>query len=99
MNSVDNILEAHSLSNSRLTVRTFTTEDEDFPQQFVLLEGSSENLRFLGEFILAHVGAGSTCSWSLHPNGAGNVHFSNESTIGIFLHKLPCDLHPANTVK
>lgn len=99
MNLVDDILSKHASSESKLTVRTFTTDDKEFPQQYVLFEGDANALRFLAEFILAHVNSDVACDWSLHPSGAGSVHFSSASTAGIFLHKLPCDLHPENTVR
>jgi hypothetical protein len=89
-------------SSDKLTVRTFTKTDDDFPDisdQYVLFEGSADSLRSLAEFILEHLRLDAPCAASIHPNGAGSAHFSSEATVGIFLHRLPCDLHPENTVR
>jgi hypothetical protein len=58
----------------------------------ILIEGDAAALGFLGRFILAHSRADKDdCHNSLHPRGAGNVWFTTESTLGFYLHKLPCD--------
>ena len=92
MSDADEVLTAHAEGDSKLTVRLFGPDDEECPEQYLLLEGDSTSLRFLAEFILAHVNADKGCGWGLHPNGAGSSHFSGDSTVGIYLHKLPCDL-------
>jgi hypothetical protein len=94
MNAIDDIVTSHADSKSKLTLRTFTDKDDEFSQRYVLVEGSADDLRFLAEVILAHANSDTGCSWGLHPNGAGCAHFSSASTVGIFLHKLPCDIHP-----
>ena len=48
MDPVQEMLEQHAVSESKLTVRTFTTDDEDVPLQYVLLEGDAKALRFFG---------------------------------------------------
>jgi hypothetical protein len=58
----------------------------------ILIEGDAAALRFLGQFILAHSRAEKgDCHNGLHPKGAGNAWFTKESTLGFYLHKLPCD--------
>lgn len=94
MNLVETVLEKHSSSESKLTAKLFMSEDEQFPLQYVLLEGTPDALRFLADFILAHIESDVGCNWDLHPQGAGSIHFSTRSNVGIYLHKLPCDLHP-----
>jgi len=75
-------------------------DDGDFsPENYVLIEGNSESLKFLAELILAQVGSHSACTLHLHPNGAGSAHFANASTVGIFIHRLPCDYHPDNVMR
>ena len=67
---------------------TMTKLDRDT----VLIEGDSSALEFLGQFILAHSRAeNDDCHNGLHPKGAGNAWFSKESTLGFYLHKVPCD--------
>lgn len=58
----------------------------------ILIEGDAAALGFLGQFILAHSRAEKgDCHNGLHPKGAGNAWFTKESTLGFYLHKLPCD--------
>ncbi|HZW94856.1 MAG TPA: hypothetical protein VFF64_18045 [Candidatus Eremiobacteraceae bacterium] len=58
----------------------------------ILIEGDAAALRFLGQFILAHSRAKKgDCHNGLHPKGAGNAWFTKQSTLGFYLHKLPCD--------
>lgn len=58
----------------------------------ILIEGDAAALGFLGQFILAHSRAAKDdCHNSLHPRGAGNAWFTKESTLGFYLHRLPCD--------
>ena len=58
----------------------------------VLIEGDATALEFLGQFILAHFRADKDdCHNGLHPKGAGNTWFTRESTLGFYLHRLPCD--------
>lgn len=92
---VNDVLQLHGMSSSKLTVRTLTYEDDDSTapsarRTFVLLEGNENALRFLAETILAHI-ATPICDLSLHPSGAGSAHFDPTSTAGIILHTLPCE--------
>src|SRR5438445_406576 len=66
---------------------TMTKLDRDT----ILVEGDAAGLEFLGQFILAHSRADKDdCHSGLHPRGAGNAWFTRESTLGFYLHKLPC---------
>ncbi len=57
----------------------------------ILIEGSAKALEFLGEFVLAHSRADpDDCGNGLDPKGAGNAWFTKESTLGFYLHRLPC---------
>ncbi len=58
----------------------------------ILVKGDAPALEFLGNFILAHSRAGKypCCHTSLHPKCAGSAWFTKESTLGFYLHKLPC---------
>ncbi len=107
MSSVMEILRAHGSSLSKITVRTFLAEkdetnDDDndaLPQNYVLIEGDADALKFLADLILAQIGSDYGCTLNIHPNGAGRNHFSDASTLGIFVHRLPCDVHPDNVVR
>ncbi|MCP9494198.1 MAG: hypothetical protein MSG64_07065 [Pyrinomonadaceae bacterium MAG19_C2-C3] len=57
---------------------------------FVLLEGTEEALEFLGKLILAQAHDERSCKKTLQPNGAGSIFFTEESNVGIYIHRLPC---------
>lgn len=57
----------------------------------ILIEGNAKALEFLGEFVLAHSRADTDdCGTGLDPKGAGRGWFTKESTLGFYLHRLPC---------
>jgi len=96
------VIEKYADNPSKLTVRSFVEPGqtpEETPQTFVLLEGGADALRFLGEAILAFVGSDSGCNWDIHPNGVGCAYFDKDSRAGVYLHKIPCDLHPKNKIR
>jgi hypothetical protein len=98
MNKMSILLDAHADNGKSLTVRK-TSEDrnelndsEPAPvEDYVLVEGDSDSIKFLGELLLAFAEADEGCSFHLHPQGAGSAHFGSASEIGIELHKIPCD--------
>jgi hypothetical protein len=106
MRSVNEILNTHSSSPSKITVRTFVadrrepdeSEEETPSQPYVLIEGDADALRFVAELILAQVDSDYGCTLDIHPNGAGSKHFSDASTLGIYVHRLPCDLQPGHVL-
>ena len=94
MNRLHQLLDAHSSAESRLTVRSFVEQTEEVREEYVLIEGKPESLRFLAELIMAFVESdASGCNFDMHPKGAGSAHFSDDSSVGIYLHRLPCELH------
>ena len=69
---------------AKLTVRKFD-------KHTILIEGSASALEFLGRYLVAHaLGDGLDCGVGLSPYDAGNAWFTKDSTLGIYLHKLPC---------
>ena len=84
--TTDGVVRLYSRKRN-LPKLTMTKLDRDT----VLIEGNAAALKFLGEFILAQSRADKD-DWhnSLHPRGAGNAWFTKESTLGFYLHKLPC---------
>ncbi|MGA8029148.1 MAG: hypothetical protein WB992_18565 [Bryobacteraceae bacterium] len=97
MSRVNHILNEHADSRSKLTIRTFT-DTEEVPETYVLIEGDQAALQFLAELILAHASS-DVCNLAIHPQSAGKLHFSNESTAGIYIHRVPCDLHRDDTIR
>jgi hypothetical protein len=85
--STDEVVRLHSRKKSGPKL-TMAKLDRDT----ILIEGDAAALGFLGQFILAHSRAEKgDCHNGLHPKGAGNAWFTKNSTLGFYLHKLPCD--------
>ena len=82
----DDICDYYADKDTKLTVRLLDEET-------VLLEGTSEALTFLGKLLLAHV-EDNADGTQLGPNGPGQMLFSDQSTLGIYIHRLPCDQEP-----
>lgn len=60
-------------------------------RETILIEGDPAALEFLGRYILAHSrGDMNDCGNGLNPRGAGSVWFTKDSTLGFYLHRLPC---------
>jgi hypothetical protein len=99
MKTIRSILKSHADRKSKLTVQTFSAdrsepgEQEQAPlENYVLIEGDNESLRFLGELLIAFAEGDWGCSYDLHPKRAGSAHFSEASTVGLYFHKKPCDV-------
>jgi hypothetical protein len=60
----------------------------------VLIEGTSRDLRFLGSLLLALAAGRKDCGYQLGPRTAGSRHFTPESLLGLYLHRLPCEDEP-----
>jgi len=57
----------------------------------ILIEGSAKALEFLGKVVLAHSQADADdCGNGLGPRAAGSSWFRKDSTLGFYLHRLPC---------
>lgn len=65
--------------------------DEEYPVNYVLIEGDSESLRWLGKQILAHAKGEGDCGHHFHPKSAGVHWFTRTANVGLYLHRLPCD--------
>ncbi len=98
MTNLRSLLEDHAAKGTKLTVQMFSAdrsepgEEEPTPvQDYVLIEGDNDSIRFLGELLVAYATGDLGCSFELHPQGAGSAHFSDSSTLGIYIHKKPCE--------
>ncbi len=56
----------------------------------ILLEGEREALEFLGNLLLAQARFELDCGFQIGPHGAGCALFTEESNMGIYIHRLPC---------
>jgi hypothetical protein len=83
----------------KLAVQTFTEEQEgeEYLAEFVLIEGEAEALEFLGNVLIAHARHGEECGFRFGPDVAGNTFFTNNSSHGIYIHRLPCE-KPGNVM-
>lgn len=82
------VIDLYEKENVKLTIRPLDGEENA-----ILIEGNQVSLEFLGKLIMAHAQSINTegCSRKITPNGAGNAYFTQESTLGIYLHTLPCE--------
>jgi len=83
MNSTDKICSKYS--NKRVRFRTTRLKGG-----FVLVEGNAKALEFLGKLFLAQSKDKQSCSSHLSPKGAGLAFFKKGSTLGLYIHRLPC---------
>jgi hypothetical protein len=67
--------------------RRFTIKKLD--RDTILIEGSSTALKFLGNLLIA-LTREDDCKIDFSPKGAGQAWFTKESTLGFYLHRLPC---------
>jgi hypothetical protein len=56
----------------------------------VWIEAGAEGFRFLAELFAAHADA-EDCGFEISPAGPGSAAFASGSTIGFFLHRIPCE--------
>jgi hypothetical protein len=81
--STNEIFEICAQNQVKITVRKLD-------KGTVLIEGANVGLEFLGNLLLALAGSNEH-SVQFSPNGAGSACFTRESTLGLYLHKLPCE--------
>jgi hypothetical protein len=96
MNELSRILESHASSKQKLSLEDFvpdrreSSDDELIENRYTRITGSRESLKFLGELLIEFATGDHGCSFDLHPEGAGTVHFASGTKLGIFLVKEPC---------
>ena len=84
MSLVDEVCESYARRNAKITVRVLDEEND-----MILVEGDASSLEFLGNLFLAQARA-SDCGFQIAPNSAGKALFSPNSTLGIYIHRVPC---------
>lgn len=84
MKSPDEICSEYYEKGVKLTVKHL---DKDY----VLTEGDAESLEFIGNLILSQARFEKDCGFQIASEGSGNAHFSDESSLGIYIHRLPCE--------
>lgn len=57
----------------------------------VLIEADARGFRFLSELFAAQASA-DHCGFQIGPAGAGSAAFAPDSQLGLYLHRVPCDM-------
>ena len=95
MSTLRAILERHAESGQTLSLEAFVPDRRDSPEEefienvYTLIKGSPQALRFLGELLIEFADGDHGSAFDIHPQGAGSVHFSADTKIGIYLVKQP----------
>jgi hypothetical protein len=79
----DDICDYYADKGVKLTVRSLDDET-------VLIEGTAEALSFLGKVLLAHAEEKEDGRLLSH-NSSGQIFFTEKSTLGIYIHRIPCE--------
>ena len=85
--SVDEVCDSYARKNVKIAVRILDDEND-----MILIEGDAKALEFLGNLFLAQASAGD-CGFQIAPNSAGMTFFTPKSTLGIYIHRVPCTSH------
>jgi hypothetical protein len=80
--STNDVLEAYSDLNTKITIRRLD-------RNTVLLEGDRSALEFLGNLLGAYARS-EEHDVQLSPQGAGSARFTQQSDLGLYIHRLPC---------
>lgn len=83
----DEICGRYAERPTGLTLRLLDEEDGNEPST-LLVEGSANALRLLGELLIAVAEEKENESFSISPFGAGRIHFSEAAKLGIYIHRI-----------
>jgi len=85
--TVDRICAAYADRGAKIVVKPLSKEPT-----VILFEGDELAFEFLGKLSLAHQAkAINGCGFEIGPKYAGNTFFSKKATLGLYLHRLPCN--------
>jgi len=84
--TVDKVCAKYADKGVKITMKPL----HDHPEM-LLIEGDEIAFEFLGKLFLAQAKAINGCGFSIEPHGPGSAFFRKRSTVGIYLHRLPCD--------
>ena len=68
----------------------FTVKSLPEDKSYVLIEGNKAAFLWLSDLFAAHAEFDKDCGFQIAPNGLGSAHFTKESKLGMYLHRLPC---------
>ncbi len=84
--TTDGVCRAYVLKGLKIMVKPVPADPN-----LILIEGDEVTFEFLGKLFLAHAKAINGCGFQFGPKYAGNALFSKQATLGLYLHRLPCD--------
>jgi hypothetical protein len=82
--TVHDLLDQHSNSQSKLSVRLLPPEKSE-RAGYVLVEGDKSAIRFLGELLIEIARQSAGYDLQLHPSGPGSLHFQDTSDLGFYI--------------
>lgn len=83
----DEICERYEDECVKINVSLLVDEDTSDPST-VLVEGNANALKMLGELFIAVAEEKENESFSISPFGPGNIHFSEDAKLGIYIHRI-----------
>lgn len=86
MNSPDEVCSDAADAGTKISCRLLDDST-------VLLEADATGLAFLGRLLLAQASFEKDCGFGIHPRSAGSTFFEPGSTVGLYIHRLPCVDH------
>lgn len=78
----EDVIDAFGNKATKLKIVLLNDEEGEF----VLVEGGPDDLRFLGQLLLA-VAEGGDPGFHIDPRGAGSAHFDPSSSLGLYIHR------------
>lgn len=84
----DDVCEKYSNKKVGLSIRLIDPEEQGEAPSMVLIEGSATALEMLAELLSAVSIDAKNDGFSISPFGAGKVHFSKRSKLGVYIHRL-----------
>jgi hypothetical protein len=94
---INEVLTEYSERGIKLTVRRLKTPDvSDDPT--ILIEGDADAFKFFGELLMAY-SIELDDGFELSPRGPGSNFFKDDSTEGLYFHRLPCSTSRSDGIK
>src|SRR4051794_8916463 len=84
--TVDKVCSLYAQKGIKISVNPLPAHPD-----VVLFEGDKLAFKFLGKLFLAHAKSVNGCGFQIGPKDAGDALFSKKATLGLYLHRLPCD--------
>jgi hypothetical protein len=83
------VLVNYPVRRGKITVKILM-DPPNYENVYVLFEGNKAALEFVGRLFIAQARYRGECSYHIAPIGPGGRVFSDDSTLGLYVHRLPC---------